>query len=89
MSTVRSTSTPQTSQSTPTARPAQGNQMAQPSSGTSRVPSDRIAQRAYEKWMKRGCVHGYDQQDWVDAERELLAEQNRSASASGQQAARR
>ena len=31
--------------------------------------------RAYEKWCKRGCTHGNDVQDWVDAEAELRAEQ--------------
>ena len=34
---------------------------------------DQISQRAYELWQKRGCVHGFDQQDWLEAER-LLCE---------------
>jgi hypothetical protein len=38
---------------------------------------ERVAKRAYEKWMKRGCKDGYAQQDWLEAERELLAEQAR------------
>ncbi len=38
---------------------------------------DRVAQRAYEKWMRRGRQHGNDKQDWFEAERELLAEQAR------------
>jgi hypothetical protein len=54
-------------------------QAGQTGLSASRVPADRVAQRAYEKWLKRGCVHGYDLQDWVEAERELLAEQNRAA----------
>jgi hypothetical protein len=45
------------------------------------VPKERVAQRAYEKWLKRGCVHGHDLQDWVEAEREIMAEQSRSANA--------
>jgi hypothetical protein len=40
---------------------------------------ERVAQRAYEKWVKRGCKHGCDRQDWFDAEAEVLAEQNRSS----------
>ena len=38
------------------------------------IPHDKIAMRAYEKWCKRGRPQGSDQQDWLDAERELRAE---------------
>jgi hypothetical protein len=38
------------------------------------IPQERIAQRAYEKWCQRGCPHGTDQQDWLEAEAELRAE---------------
>ena len=41
---------------------------------TSHVPQEKIAQRAYEKWMKRGCTHGCHLQDWTEAEAELKAE---------------
>ena len=41
---------------------------------TSHVPHEKIAQRAYEKWMKRGCTHGCHLQDWTEAEAELKAE---------------
>jgi hypothetical protein len=47
------------------------------------IPRDRIAQRAYEKWMKRGCPHGTDVQDWIEAERELVAEMARSSTPTG------
>jgi hypothetical protein len=30
--------------------------------------------RAYQKWLKRGCPHGTDVQDWIEAEAELRAE---------------
>ena len=83
MSTIRSTSTPPTGQAPQTGRPAQAGQSFQAAAGTSHVPRERVAQRAYEKWMKRGCVHGYDLQDWVEAERELAAEQTRMASSQG------
>ena len=33
-----------------------------------------IAKRAYEKYEARGCVHGFDLQDWTNASRELTAE---------------
>jgi hypothetical protein len=38
---------------------------------------ERVAKRAYEKWMKRGCKDGYAIQDWIEAEAELVAEQKR------------
>ena len=41
----------------------------------SRSASDaRIAERAYEKYEERGRIHGHDQEDWVAASRELVAE---------------
>ncbi len=42
---------------------------------------DRIAMRAYEKWLSRGCPHGTDQQDWLEAEAELAAEMSRTGGA--------
>ena len=32
-----------------------------------------IARRAYELYLARGCQHGHDLEDWVQAERELRA----------------
>jgi hypothetical protein len=46
------------------------------------VPLDKIAKRAYEKWVKRGCQHGHDQRDWYEAEAELKAEATRTSSSS-------
>lgn len=43
-----------------------------------KVPHEKIAQRAYEKWCKRGRQHGAHLQDWLEAERELMAEYGRS-----------
>jgi hypothetical protein len=45
-----------------------------------KIPHDKIAMRAYEKWVKRGRPHGTDKQDWLEAEAELRAEYSRSAS---------
>ncbi|HZY87454.1 MAG TPA: DUF2934 domain-containing protein [Gemmataceae bacterium] len=56
----------------PTAQPA--NQV--------KVPHEKIAMRAYEKWVKRGRPHGQDVQDWVDAENELRSELSKSGSQS-------
>jgi hypothetical protein len=46
--------------------------------GTS-VPREKIAMRAYEKWLKSGCPHGCDRQHWLEAEAELRAEIARQA----------
>jgi hypothetical protein len=54
----------------------------QPYSPTAQIPRDKIAMRAYEKWQKRGCTHGHDLQDWVEAENELRAEAQRSGTGS-------
>ncbi len=35
-----------------------------------------IAARAYALYEERGYRHGYDLQDWVDAEREILSRQS-------------
>ena len=31
-----------------------------------------IAKRAYQLFQQRGCVHGFDLEDWIGAEKELL-----------------
>jgi len=44
-------------------------------SGTGATPSyDQIAQRAQELWKKKGCLPGQDEQNWLEAERQLKAE---------------
>jgi hypothetical protein len=48
----------------------------QPLSNVS-VPREKIAMRAYEKWLKSGCPHGQDRQHWLEAEAELKAEMAR------------
>jgi hypothetical protein len=50
---------------------------------TMQIPHEKIAMRAYEKWVKRGRPHGTDLQDWVEAEAELRAEMARSPQAAG------
>jgi Protein of unknown function (DUF2934) len=41
--------------------------LAQPAT----VPNDDIARHAYGLYLARGCEHGHDVEDWVQAEREL------------------
>jgi hypothetical protein len=42
------------------------------------IPQEKIAMRAYEKWIKRGRPQGTEMQDWLEAEMELKAEMSRS-----------
>ena len=44
--------------------------------------SEAVAQRAYELFLARGASHGFDLQDWLDAERELIGRGNIGASRS-------
>ena len=57
----------------------QKSQQSQPSSQAT-LTHDAIAQRAYEKWMKRGQPHGSAVMDWLEAEKELRAENTRQQS---------
>jgi hypothetical protein len=46
-----------------------------PSSGNGPAPNDSVAQRAYQRYEERGREHGRDLDDWLEAERELLNNQ--------------
>jgi Protein of unknown function (DUF2934) len=35
------------------------------------VMNNDIVRRAYDLYLARGCEHGYDVEDWIQAEREL------------------
>jgi hypothetical protein len=37
---------------------------------------ERIAEKAYELFQKRGSVHGHDLEDWLEAERRVMVERN-------------
>jgi hypothetical protein len=41
----------------------------------------QIRQRAYELYQERGCTSGQENEDWLRAEREVLARQNHQQSA--------
>jgi Protein of unknown function (DUF2934) len=42
---------------------------------------DKVAARAYQKWLQKGCKHGQDKQDWLEAEAEIKAEMARTGNA--------
>jgi hypothetical protein len=48
--------------------------VTQPGNAPVKIPHEKIAMRAYEKWCKRGKMHGSHLQDWMEAEAELRAE---------------
>lgn len=41
----------------------------------SKLSAQQISDRAYHAWLKRGCTHGFDVEDWLEAERQLLSEE--------------
>jgi hypothetical protein len=56
--------------------------MTQPTTTPFKVPHDKIAMRAFEKWVQRGRPQqGTDLIDWLEAEAELKAEFNRNPTA--------
>ena len=36
--------------------------------------NQHIAERAYYKWINSGCIHGFDEHFWLEAEKEVLEE---------------
>jgi hypothetical protein len=52
------------------------------STRTHSVSPERIAARAFEKFVARGRTHGGDREDWAAAERELTAGEAETASRS-------
>ena len=50
-----------------TATDSSRNPRVQPAS----VTGSDIARRAYDLYLARGCEHGHDVDDWLQAEREL------------------
>jgi hypothetical protein len=51
------------------------------------IPHEKIAMRAYEKWVKRGRPQGTDVQDWIEAEAELKKEHGLSTTSTTSRAA--
>lgn len=49
-----------------------------PQTTSGKAPTyDQISQRAREIWTKKGCLPGQDEQNWLEAERQLKAELGR------------
>jgi hypothetical protein len=65
VATAREKSTPTT-----TSAPAVSN-TGKPNFNHPSATQDRIRQRAYELFQKRGGQHGFDIEDWLRAEAEL------------------
>jgi hypothetical protein len=60
-----------------TARPATPKTQQAKSGATgksAKITQEQIALRAHEIWMKRGCRPGQDEQNWLEAERQLKTE---------------
>jgi hypothetical protein len=57
-----------------------GTTSSVPPASTGKIPQEKIAQRAYEKWVQRGRPHGDGVQDWLDAEMELKSEATKGTS---------
>ena len=53
--------------------PAYGSKTNQ-SRTESLLTHERIARRAWEIWIKRGCRPGEDERNWIEAENQLRAE---------------
>ena len=43
-----------------------------------KTPQREIERRAYQRFCDRGCQDGFDVDDWLAAEREVLAELERA-----------
>ncbi|HVZ72134.1 MAG TPA: DUF2934 domain-containing protein [Polyangia bacterium] len=46
----------------------------QPKAPASKPSPEEIAKRAYELFLQRGSISGYELEDWLQAEAELTAE---------------
>lgn len=49
-----------------------GNKQNQTTGKASRIESsscDKVSQKAYDLFVKRGCKDGHDQRDWFEAEK--------------------
>jgi hypothetical protein len=69
---------PEVSELTETKRPSNGEAIAAAETRKHPTPipinvEEAIRQRAYELFAQRGYAHGSDHDDWLNAEREILA----------------
>jgi hypothetical protein len=54
---------------------------ASPVSGSPAELEAKIRERAYQLYQERGSVAGFEHEDWLRAEREVLARQNHQQTA--------
>lgn len=57
----------------PAAAPARENASKRNNASEQQIQS-RIRERAYQLFVKRGRAHGFDRQDWLEAERQVRKE---------------
>ncbi len=67
--------------STQSTKSAPSAAMPQSTAAQASLPLEKVAKRAFEKWMKGGCKHGCDKQHWFEAEAELRAELTKTGAA--------
>jgi len=53
--------------------PKNAKAVAAPPSPAAPPSSEEIAKRAYELYLQRGSLSGYELEDWLQAEAELIA----------------
>jgi hypothetical protein len=69
---TRPAPTPRTSRGAATVHAPRKTELHRFSVSPRPLPSrEQIAQRAYELWMLSGCCYGRDDENWLQAEREL------------------
>lgn len=57
-------------------KPEAGETLDERAAGVNEPAREEIESRAYELFLARGEVHGYDQDDWLQAEREFKESQS-------------
>ena len=55
----------------PLAKPGEGHSEFYRDAGVLSPTGEQVAQRAYELYLARGGVNGYDREDWLEAEKQL------------------
>ena len=52
---------------------------AKPDAGSLELTEELIRVRAYQLYEKRGCEHGHDSEDWLEAEAEIFGKKSAAA----------
>jgi len=67
--------TPSSKTATPTAGPKNAKTIAKPQPPTSEEVYTKVSKLAYELYEERGWHQGQDMSDWLDAERQVFAQE--------------